>query len=64
MHWLCLILTIICEVIGNTFLKLSSEGGKYANWYLIGVLVYYAACFTLLGFAMKHFSVGMVHGTS
>ena len=63
MHWLYLIFSIVCEVIGTTFLKLSSVGGKYANWYGFGVLVFYAACFTFLGFAMKHFSVGTVYAT-
>ena len=63
MKWVLLFSSILCEVIGTTFLKLSSEGGKRADLYGLGVLIFYGACFTLLGFAMKHFSVGTVYAT-
>ena len=63
MKWVWLFSSISCEVIGTTFLKLSSDGGKYAYWYSAGVVVFYIACFTLLAFAMKHFSLGTVYAT-
>ena len=63
MKWFWLTCSITSEVIGTTFLKLSSEGGKNAYWYGIGVAVFYVACFTFLGFAMKHFSLGTLYAT-
>jgi len=63
MKWLWLLSSIACEVIGTTFLKLSSDGGKYVYFYGAGGFVFYVACFTLLAFAMKHFSVGTVYAT-
>ena len=63
MKWLFLICSITCEVIGTTFLKLSSEGGKNSYLYGMGVIVFYVACFTFLGFAMKHFSLGTLYAT-
>lgn len=63
MKWFWLISSIICEVIGTTCLKLSSEGGKHTVWYSTGVVVFYVACFALLGGAMRHFSLSVVYAT-
>lgn len=63
MGWLWLLSSIGCEVIGTTFLKLASDGGKYTVWYSVGVIVFYVACFALLGCAMRHFSLGTVYAT-
>ena len=63
MKWLWLFSSIACEVIGTTFLKLSSEGGKYAGWYTSGVVLFYIICFALLGVAMKFFSLGVLYAT-
>ena len=61
MKWFWLFSSIVCEVVGTTFLKLSSDGGKHTYLYGIGVLVSYIACFTLLAFAMKHFALGTIY---
>ena len=63
MKWRFLLSSICCEVIGTTFLKLASSGGKFVYWYGAGVVLLYAACFVLLALAMKHFSVGTVYAT-
>jgi small multidrug resistance pump len=63
MKWCWLFSSIACEVIGTTCLKLASDDGKNAGWYSLGVLLFYAACFTQLGVAMKHFSLGTVYAT-
>ncbi len=63
MKWFWLFSSIVCEVIGTTFLKLAFEGGKHAAWFGVAVVVFYLACFALLGVAMKHFSLGTVYAT-
>ncbi|MEM9353687.1 MAG: multidrug efflux SMR transporter [Planctomycetota bacterium] len=63
MGWLWLLGSIVCEVIGTTFLKLASDGGKHSGWYSAGVVVFYVVCFALLGGAMKHFSLSTVYAT-
>ena len=63
MKWLWLFSSIACEVFGTTLLKLSSDGGKHAFLYGIGVILSYTACFTLLAVAMKHFSISTVYAT-
>ena len=63
MGWVWLLASIVCEVIGTTFLKLASEGGKSAGWYSAGVVALYVACFALLGGAMRHFSLSTVYAT-
>ncbi|MEK6249683.1 MAG: multidrug efflux SMR transporter [Planctomycetales bacterium] len=63
MKWCWLLLSISCEVIGTTFLKLSSNGGKNAGWYFGGVVLFYVICFALLGLSMKHFSLGTLYAT-
>lgn len=63
MKWVWLFSSILCEVIGTVFLKLSSDGGKHTYWYGAGVVLCYLSCFTLLAFAMKHFSVSTVYAT-
>lgn len=37
--WISLVTSIGCEVLGTTFLKLASNGGKYAGGYSIGAAV-------------------------
>ena len=39
--WFWLIGSSACEVVGTTFLKLASEGGKHTAWYTFGVVVFY-----------------------
>ncbi len=63
MGWIWLLASIGCEVIGTTFLKLASDGGKRAGWYSTGTVVFYVVCFALLGMAMKHFSLSTVYAT-
>ena len=63
MKWCWLFSSIACEVIGTTLLKLSSGGGKFAIWYAGGTVLFYLACFALLGVAMQHFSLSTVYAT-
>lgn len=63
MGWFWLLSSIVCEVFGTTFLKMASNGGKNAGWYSAIVVVSYMACFALLAFAMKHFSLSTVYAT-
>ncbi len=63
MGWLWLLASIGCEVVGTTFLKLASDGGKNAIGYYTGVAIFYVACFSLLGEAMRHFSLSTVYAT-
>lgn len=61
MGWYWLIGSIAREVIGTTFLKLASSGGKHALPCSVAVVLFYVACFALLAGAMKHFSLGTVY---
>ena len=63
MKWLWLFSSITFEVIGTTFLKLASDGGKYDYLYWAAVVLFYSACFAFLAIAMKYFSVGTVYAT-
>ncbi|MEW4486504.1 multidrug efflux SMR transporter [Thalassoglobus sp. JC818] len=63
MGWLWLLSSIVCEVIGTTFLKLASEGDERSGLYSFCVVVLYIACFALLGVAMRHFPLSTVYAT-
>lgn len=63
MKWIWLILSITCEILGTTSLKLSSEDGPHTLKYGIGVVVFYTLCFTFLGQSMKDFSLGTLYAT-
>ncbi|MEM0927522.1 MAG: multidrug efflux SMR transporter [Planctomycetota bacterium] len=61
--WLWLIGSIVCEVVGTTFLKLASAGGKHTVGYTVGVGVFYVTSFALLSIAMRYFSLSTVYAT-
>lgn len=63
MKWLWLILSILCEILGTTSLKLSSDDSPHAWKWGIGVIVFYVMCFTFLGQCMKYFSLGTLYAT-
>jgi small multidrug resistance pump len=63
MKWFWLVLSITCEILGTTSLKLSSEDGPHAWKYGIGVVVLYTLCFAFLAQCMKHFSLGTLYAT-
>ncbi len=63
MKWLWLVLSITCEILGTTSLKMSSEEGPHAVKYGIGVVVFYSLCFAFLGQSMKDFSLGTLYAT-
>lgn len=63
MKWLWLVLSITCEILGTTSLKMSSDGGPHAVKYGIGVVVLYGLCFAFLGQCMRHFSLGTLYAT-
>lgn len=63
MKWVFLISSIVCEVVGTTCLKLYTDGSPHRVAYAAGVAVFYVACFSLLGGAMKHFSLSVVYAT-
>ena len=61
--WFWLIGSIVGEVVGTTFLKLASDGGKHTVWYSIGVAAFYVTSFVLLSRAMRYFSLSTVYAT-
>ena len=61
--WLWLLGSIVCEVVGTTFLKLASECGKHTVWYTVGVVAFYVTSFALLSGAMRYFSLSTVYAT-
>lgn len=61
--WFWLIGSILSEVVGTTFLKLASNGGKHVVGYTIGVVVFYVTSFALLSVAMRYFSLSTVYAT-
>jgi len=63
MKWIWLILSITCEVLGTTSLKLSTEEGPHALKYGIGVTLLYSLCFVFLWQSMKEFSLGTLYAT-
>lgn len=63
MAWMWLLASIVCEVIGTSLLKLSSNGGRHATIYAIGTFAAYVACFTLFWKALKFFELGTVYAT-
>ena len=63
MKWLWLVLSITCEILGTTSLKLSSEGGSHAVKYGVAVVVLYTLCFAFLGLCVRHFPLGTLYAT-
>ena len=63
MKWMILVLSIACEVLGTTCLKLAGDQPEKRTLWITGVILFYAVCFALLGLAMKHFSLSVVYAT-
>ena len=63
MRWLWLVLSITCEILGTTSLKLASEESPHALKWGVAVVVFYTLCFAFLGQCMKHFSLGTLYAT-
>ncbi len=63
MKWIWLLLSIVCEILGTTSLKLSSEDNPHRFKYALGVVIFYVLCFAFLGQCMKHFSLGTLYAT-
>ena len=61
MKWVWLFASIVCEVVGTTFLKLASGESPHSAKYVAAVVVSYVLCFALLGVAMKHFTISSVY---
>lgn len=63
MRWLWLVLSITCEILGTTSLKLASQESPHTAKYGIAVVLLYTLCFAFLGQCMKHFSLGTLYAT-
>ncbi len=63
MRWLWLVLSIGCEVLGTSSLKLASSDSPHAWKWGVAVVLLYSLCFAFLGLCMKHFSLGALYAT-
>lgn len=61
MKWIWLMSSILCEVAGTTALKIASQGGRYTILCIISVFVFYIACFSFMGIALRYFDLGMIY---
>ena len=63
MRWLWLVLSIGCEVLGTSSLKLATGESPHTWKWGVAVVLLYSCCFAFLGKCMQHFSLGTLYAT-
>jgi small multidrug resistance pump len=59
--WVILLASILFEVLGTSFLKMTFQPDRLVAGYGLLVIVFYGIAFTLLGFAMRHFDLSVAY---